>query len=614
MLTGTSYDRTLTEPPMAQVPIAIATFDENFRFLSYSDVWLQTHHRSNSNLVGQVMFDTLPNLPNKFKEILTNAFRNGNNNQGEQKFQNPDGSSVWYSWKLNSWKKQDGTIGGTSLILNDCTYRLGYDELLNEAQKVSRTGGWQVNLVQFEVLWTKMVNVIHEEPSDYVPLTYEACFAHFIKGEHRERMYELVSKAVEHGTPWDAEIQIKTGKGNILWVRSKGKAAFVNGKCVRLYGICQDIDERKRKELQHLKEVERLQKATASSKVGIWEYTFNTQKAIWDDVCFEIHDLDKNTCVDVKECWKSITHPQDKKKIYSKFEGYTKGKGSGTLEYRIILSNKSIRHIRCIINYINDSDSKFVKTIGIMMDVTKEKQAEEKLRKFANITAEQNNSLMNFSHMVSHDLRSHTTNLSLATSYFFQEKNPEEKAKLKTMLKGATNNLLKTLDKLNEVVQSNAAIKEKLTPLSLRDTIDNMKQNIQVLFPQKLVNFTIDVPKNHTVMAVSAYLESIFLNLCTNSIKYAVPNRKLHIEVTSTMTTDYIKVIFKDNGRGINMKKYGSQIFGMHKTFHKNKDANGVGLYITKNQIEAMGGSISLTSEVSIGTSFILEFKLASKL
>lgn len=181
------------------------------------------------------------------------------------------------------------------------------------------------------------------------------------------------------------------------------------------------------------------------------------------------------------------------------------------------------------------------------------------------------------------------------------------------MLKGATNNLLKTLDKLNEVVQSNAAIKEKLTSLSVNDTIENMKQNIRILFPDKVMRFTIDVPKNHHVMGIPAYMESIFLNLCTNSLKYASPNRTPHIEIASMIQGNYIRVIFKDNGRGINMEKHASQIFGMHKTFHRNKDANGVGLYITKNQIEAMGGTISLSSKLHAGTTFFLEFQCATK-
>jgi signal transduction histidine kinase len=115
-------------------------------------------------------------------------------------------------------------------------------------------------------------------------------------------------------------------------------------------------------------------------------------------------------------------------------------------------------------------------------------------------------------------------------------------------------------------------------------------------------------------MAIPAYLESIFLNLCSNSLKYAAPNRSPEIEITLLTKGDITKVMFKDNGRGIDMEKHGSQIFGMHKTFHKNKDANGVGLYITKNQIEAMGGAITLESEVNVGTTFYLEFNAAQNL
>lgn len=195
------YDKTKGQPYMSQLPIPIATFDTAFRFLSYSDLWLETHHTSNDNLIGQVLFDSLPNLPVRFKTILTNTLKGLNTKQSEQKFIKPDGSSIWYSWKLDSWKKPDDTVGGVTLILNDCSARLGYDELLNEAEEVSRTGGWQVNLVNFEVLWTQMVNIIHEEPLDYAPQTFEACFAHFIEGEHRDKMYELVNKAVENGTP-----------------------------------------------------------------------------------------------------------------------------------------------------------------------------------------------------------------------------------------------------------------------------------------------------------------------------------------------------------------------------------------------------------------------------
>jgi signal transduction histidine kinase len=63
-----------------------------------------------------------------------------------------------------------------------------------------------------------------------------------------------------------------------------------------------------------------------------------------------------------------------------------------------------------------------------------------------------------------------------------------------------------------------------------------------------------------------------------------------------------------DNGRGIDLNQYGDKMFGMYKTFHSNPDAKGIGLFITKNQVETMGGSISVTSTVNIGTTFKIKF------
>ena len=103
-----------------------------------------------------------------------------------------------------------------------------------------------------------------------------------------------------------------------------------------------------------------------------------------------------------------------------------------------------------------------------------------------------------------------------------------------------------------------------------------------------------------------AYLESILLNFISNSIKYAHPDRTPII----TLSFDKIKNEMKisDNGLGIDLKKYGSSLFGMYKTFHNNKDAKGIGLFITKNQIEAMGGKISIESEPNVGTTFTVYF------
>jgi len=78
--------------------------------------------------------------------------------------------------------------------------------------------------------------------------------------------------------------------------------------------------------------------------------------------------------------------------------------------------------------------------------------------------------------------------------------------------------------------------------------------------------------------------------------------------VSSKKEGNKVVVAFNDNGQGIDLDRHGRKIFGMYKTFHGNEDAKGIGLFITKNQIEAMNGKIEVESTVNVGTTFNLYF------
>jgi len=90
----------------------------------------------------------------------------------------------------------------------------------------------------------------------------------------------------------------------------------------------------------------------------------------------------------------------------------------------------------------------------------------------------------------------------------------------------------------------------------------------------------------------------------SNAIKYRSQSRAPRIRIKVSATKQYRVISFEDNGRGLDLEKHGGSLFGMYKTFHGNEDARGVGLFITKNQIEAMGGSIEVESEPEKGSVF----------
>ena len=97
--------------------------------------------------------------------------------------------------------------------------------------------------------------------------------------------------------------------------------------------------------------------------------------------------------------------------------------------------------------------------------------------------------------------------------------------------------------------------------------------------------------------------------MLSNALKYASPHRRLQLDIQSYKVEDGIELIFTDNGIGMDMTVIKERIFGLHQRFHNNADSKGIGLYLVRSQMNAMGGSIDVTSTINVGTTFTLNFK-----
>jgi signal transduction histidine kinase len=104
------------------------------------------------------------------------------------------------------------------------------------------------------------------------------------------------------------------------------------------------------------------------------------------------------------------------------------------------------------------------------------------------------------------------------------------------------------------------------------------------------------------------YLESIMLNLLSNALKYSSKKRNPKIIFKTCIKNGQTILTVTDNGLGIDLNVHGKKIFGLHKTFHRVENAKGIGLFMTKAQVEAMGGKISIESQVDKGSVFKIIF------
>ena len=249
--------------------------------------------------------------------------------------------------------------------------------------------------------------------------------------------------------------------------------------------------------------------------------------------------------------------------------------------------------------------------ISQVVDISKHKELLWQMNSLTDIAKNQNEKLKNFAHIATHDIRSHLGNLNLITGFMEDELQDIKEDENFKMLKEALAQLDNTISNLNEVRKEEFSAQENLTALNLSDFVSNNLYNISAIARHEKCDIINTVDENLEVLAVPVYLNSVILNLLTNAIKYRSEERNAYVQLRSKVVEDYVILEVTDNGLGIDMAAHRHDLFQFKKTFHQREDALGIGLFITKNHMESMGGKIEVQSLVNDGSVFRLFFKKA---
>jgi signal transduction histidine kinase len=144
--------------------------------------------------------------------------------------------------------------------------------------------------------------------------------------------------------------------------------------------------------------------------------------------------------------------------------------------------------------------------------------------------------------------------------------------------------------------------------LRFKEVLDKIVQSLEGDLIMTEASLTFDFNEVASIVYPKPYMESIFQNLLSNALKYSSPERSPKIHFETRYVDKVVELRVSDNGQGIDLDRFGDKVFGLHRTFHVHTEARGVGLFLIKTQIEAMGGSITVESKVNEGTTFIIRF------
>jgi PAS domain S-box-containing protein len=385
-----------------------------------------------------------------------------------------------------------------------------------------------------------------------------------------------------------------------------------------IVGISVDITKRKKAEKQLKEALNKLRGIlAASTRVGIISTDQNGMISSFNRgaeyllgySAEEVIDMDSPLTFYLKQKLKKTESALDNSKLTAAkrteiIRRFIKQTKFQTKEWVLERKDGSFFPAQLTITEIVNDDGELNGYLGIVSDISELKRRENELKHLLEINKEQNERLLNFAHIVSHNLKGHASNFAMILSLLETEKDPDEVLQFVKMLRTASNNLDDTVKNLTQVVESSTKPRESLKPVKIEEMLEKAMGSLSAKINSTEAKITIETASDAEVIAIPAYVESIFHNLLSNAIKYHSPNRVPRIRIKVSATKEYRVISVEDNGRGLDLDKHGGSLFGMYNTFHGNKDARGIGLFITKNQIEAMGGSIEVESEPDKGSVF----------
>ncbi|WP_428229682.1 sensor histidine kinase [Flavobacterium sp.] len=424
--------------------------------------------------------------------------------------------------------------------------------------------------------------------------------------------FQSLVKARREVKPWEIEFRALLPKKGLRWfkISSRTELSPSNG-CVSFYGHVTDITELKEKEEKLRISEERFQFALEASTAGIWDWDLVTNTVFYSSLSLKILELESSDVFDDPERWDKIVHPDDLPKYYSDIQEHFDNKIPYYENYhRVMTSSGNYKWILDRGKVIKrDENGKPLRVIGTHTDVSLQKEKELELIKTMKLYSDQNSRLVNFSHIVSHNLNTQAGNIKSILDFIDADIERQTVNEMLEHLRTVSNDLNDTIANLTQIVKTQSNINIAVVSLKLCEYIDKTISIIKGFDRQYNVTMVNNVPRYVTVNFNPAYLESVLLNFATNAIKYAHPDRDPLIIFDFSIEPEGYKALkITDNGLGIDLNVYGDLLFGMYKTFHNHQEARGIGLYITRNQIEAMKGSISVESEVGVGTSFKIVF------
>jgi len=436
--------------------------------------------------------------------------------------------------------------------------------------------------------------------------------------ESLPHVFEQFDKQIRGEITVAPSLPVKRKNGSVFYADVNAVPTLVDGKKLFL-GIFRDTTERKQAEAELIEYSQRLQLATDSGKLAIWDWDVKENIMFWDERMFELYGITQETFPNNVDAWINGLHPDDKKRAIEESDAALAGEKEFDTSFRVAHPDGTVKFLKANGMVIRDNDGKAVRMIGINSDITEQIQAEEEMRILATHLqqAQKMEAIGTLAGGIAHDF-----NNILGAILGYAEMAYED----------SQTGSVKPSD-LNQVVQAGHRAKDLVKQIlafsrqadsekiPLRPTV-LVKESIKLL--RSSIPTTIDIQQDidsqtDLILADPTHIHQIMMNLCTNA--YHAMEEKggtLSISLGNKALTEhdlvnhppikpgnFIQLSIKDTGSGIT-PEIKERIFDSYFTTKEAGKGTGMGLSIVHGIVKSYGGFITCHSEIGAGTVFMI--------
>ena len=356
----------------------------------------------------------------------------------------------------------------------------------------------------------------------------------------------------------------------------------------------------------------RLSLATKAGGVGVWDYDIINNSLEWDEQMYTLYGIKESDFGGAYESWSAGVHPDDRERSSRELERAINGIEDFDTEFRVRWPDGSVRYIKAQAIVLKDRTGKPCRMIGTNWDITELKLAEENLIEAKNEAEIAAKAKSEFLASMSHEIRTPMNGVLGMLGLLLREQLTEKQRHKAETAQSSARSLLTLINDILDFSKVDAGKLElEVLDFNLRAVLGEVAEGLAFQAQEKDLELILDLTEVEfsNVKGDPGRLRQILTNLVSNAIKFTEEG-EIVIKAGLKNAIDGNIIFYcsiSDTGIGIPENRQDS----LFETFTqvdasttRKYGGTGLGLSIVKKLCELMGGSISVVSEVGIGTSF----------